>query len=571
MLNKTLLLVLAGLIVSNVAMFAGDADITETELKNHVYFLAADSLQGRKAGSEGGKKAAVYILKNLQGSKELKLAGEDGFQNFEVLVSTVLDFDKTRVSTQVAFAGYGLDFDADSISWHDYTGLDVQGRWVLLLSGAPDRGNPACGFAQHSQLHNKVMIAKDRGAAGVIFVAGEHYDKGNAPADSTVYMSELTDKLPVLQVKRNIADQLLSECGTTIKELEKRLCESKRPSGFIIKKNLTANILPAKHLEKAANVLAMLEGRDAELKKQVIVVGAHYDHVGYDVKSMETSKQDSLVVFNGADDNASGVASMLEIAEKLAALPNGLKRSVLFIAFDAEEIGRLGSHYFVNNPLLPVQDIDIMINLDMVGRLDSVKKILTVRGTGTAAGLENIIQQGAAKIGFIINAFPEGVGWSDEHSFCLQDIPVLTFHTGTHDDYHKPTDDADRINYSGMQEIAELACDIIVELGNRDSRLVFTETAPNIQPVKQNAQVLLGIIPDFAATRVKGLKIADVQKGRRASITGVKKGDIIVALDGAPVNNINDYRNRLSELRTGQIISMEIVREGERQVLIMAL
>jgi aminopeptidase YwaD len=245
---------------------------------------------------------------------------------------------------------------------------------------------------------------------------------------------------------------------------------------------------------------------------------------------------------------------------------------VLFIAFDGEEMGRLGSTWFVRNPLVPVQDMEIMLNLDMIGRLDSVNKALTVSGTGTAAGLEQIVRQSAAKFGITVNASPEGYGPSDHASFYVQDVPVLMFFTGAHDDYHTPADDADRIHYSGLKDIAGLVYDIVVELGNRDARLVFTEAGPKTQiEMRRRFNVTLGIVPDHAATDVTGLRVDGVIKDRPAYIAGMKKGDIIVALDGKPVNNIYDYMNRLSDFKAGQIISVEIVRSGVKQILIVDL
>lgn len=582
------------LVIQTTAALCSDPEITATDLKQHVYFLADDSLQGRKPGSAGSKLAAEYVLENFKNNK-MRLVGQQGLQLFDVVTSiqagektsltvdtlrgvlhtnfTPLAFSENKtISAKAAFVGYGLDFETDSTSWHDYTGIDVTGRWVLLLLGDPDMDNAASVFSQHSQLRHKVMKARDHGAAGVIFVAGEQYDKSDVLLDLTFDMSESTAGLPVVQVKRTIGDYLLQHSGSSVNDLEKLINETKQPHSFIIEKTVTAAIEIVRRYEKAANVVAFIEGSDAILKNEYIIVGAHFDHLGYGGFGSGSRMPDTLAIHNGADDNASGVAAILEVAEKLAARPHQLKRSVLFVAFDGEEMGRLGSTWFVRNPLVPLQNIEIMLNMDMIGRLDSLNKVLTVSGTGTAMALENIVLKCATKSGITINASPEGYGPSDHASFYIEDIPVLMFFTGAHNDYHTPFDDADRIHYTGLKNISELVYDLVCELGNRESRLIFTEAGPKAgATVRRRFNVTLGIVPDHASTDVQGLRVDGVIKDRPACIAGMKKGDIIVALDGKSVNNIYDYMNRLSDFKAGQRISVEIVRAGEKQILIVEL
>ncbi|MBN2410537.1 M20/M25/M40 family metallo-hydrolase [candidate division KSB1 bacterium] len=569
-------------------------DITINELKDHIYFLASDSLRGRKPGTEGSKKAADYILKQFSGMK-VKLPGEDGFQYFDVVKSieagennhliineftgelhkdyTPLAFSENKsVKAKTAFAGYGFDFDADSVVWHDFQDIDVSGRWVLLLLGDPEMDNPNSLFANYSSMRQKVMIAGDHGAAGVLFVSGEEFDAKDELLDISFDQSESTAGLPVLHIKRDVADQLLKENGTTVNELEKYLNENRKPKSFLIDLIVDAETGVEKKYAKTQNVAAFLEGNDPRLKDEVIVIGAHYDHLGMGGPGSGSRRPDTTAIHNGADDNASGVAALVEIFERLAVHRQELKRSILGLAFDAEEMGRLGSKYFIEHPLVDLQNIDIMINLDMVGRLDSVKRTLSITGSGTAEGLEDQIKKYGEEGSFELNISPDGFGPSDHASFYVENIPVLMLFSGVHDDYHTPDDDAKLIHYNGLKDIADLVYDLVFDLANRDDRLVFREAGPKSQPnLRRRFRVTLGIMPDHTAPDIKGLRTEGVIKGRPADLAGMKKGDVIVALEGKPVTNIYDYMYRLAEFKSGQTISVEVLRNGGKEILIVQL
>jgi len=573
--------------------YAQNREITIDELKGHIYYLASDSLEGRKPGTDGCKKAAVYILKQLSG-KNVQFQGENGFQYFDVVKSveagennhlivndfegepgrdyTPLSFSENeRVKTKAAFAGYGFDFDADSIAWHDYNDMDVTGRWILILLGDPEMDNPKSLFANYSSMRQKVMIARDHGAAGVLFVSGEEFDGKDQLPDLSFDQSESTAGLPVLHVKRDVADLLLKDSGSTITGLEKQLNENRKPNSFLIDQIADAETDVRKKYAKTQNIVAFLEGNDPRLKEEVIVIGAHYDHLGMGGPGTGSRRPDTTAIHNGADDNASGVAAMVEVFEKIAAHQKELKRSVLVIAFGAEEMGRLGSGFFVDNPLVDLKKTDIMINLDMIGRLDS-KRTLKVTGTGTAEGLEEMLEKYGGNGSFELNLSPEGFGPSDHASFYVEDIPVLMLFTGVHDDYHTPDDDAGLINYEGLKDVSDLVYDLVFDIANRENRLAFQEAGPKSQPnLRRRFRVTLGIMPDHAASDVKGLRAGGVIKGRPADLAGMKKGDVIVALEGKPVTNIYDYMYRLAEFKSGQVISVEVMRNDEKLILIVEL
>jgi Zn-dependent M28 family amino/carboxypeptidase len=323
--------------------------------------------------------------------------------------------------------------------------------------------------------------------------------------------------------------------------------------------------------KKTQNVEFMIEGSDPILKGEYIVIGAHYDHLGYGGSGSGSRRPDTNAIHYGADDNASGVSSVLEIAEKLYAYKSALKRSVLVYLFGAEEMGLLGSKHLVNNPNIELSKMKHMINLDMVGRLGEDKG-LTVGGTGTAAGIEDILNKLSEGHNLNIKTSPEGYGPSDHASFYSKDVPVLFFFTGIHEDYHTPADVPGKINYEGMKSINNMVYDLVVELANLDEALAYQEAGPKTRETsRRKFKVTLGIMPDVSGSGVKGLTADAVMEGRPADLAGMKKGDVIVAMEGKPVNDIYEYMSRLSEFKPGQRISVDVMRDGEKVVLIVDL
>jgi aminopeptidase-like protein len=281
---------------------------------------------------------------------------------------------------------------------------------------------------------------------------------------------------------------------------------------------------------------------------------------------------DTLAIHNGADDNASGVAALLEIAEKLAANRQRLQRSLLFISFGAEEMGLLGSKFFTKNPLIDLKQVKMMFNLDMVGHLNPETKAITLGGTGTAAGLDGIVQQHNGPYGFDLKLSPEGYGPSDHASFYAENIPVLFFFTGVHEQYHTPDDDTERINFAGEKSIADYAYDLILSIANRESALAYQEAGPKSRPsAGRGFKVTLGVVPDFSSAEKAGFRIDGVRKGGPADRAGMQKGDVIVAIEGKAVKNIYDYMYRLAELKPGQRASVEFMRGDQKIILIVEL
>ncbi len=563
-------------------------EITTDELNGHIEYLASDSLKGRYPGTEESQLAANYIKDNLK-KGGLKSIGDNGFQKFQVVTAitagehNALQFDDEKgvlntdfapfaytkndsLDAELVFVGYGFSIDTDSIKWDDYAHVDVKGKWVLILMGDPETEDPDSPFAQYAGERDKVVSAKDKGAAGVLFVNGPVFDKGDKLIGLNFDKTRSNAGIPVIHIKREFADKFLE--NKSIEELEKLANEKRSSISFSIGQSIKATTDVMQQKVETENVLAFIEGN--ELKDEIIVLGAHWDHLGMGGPNSGSRMPDTVAVHYGADDNASGVAGIIEVAEKLAQ-QKSLKRSVLVIAFGAEEMGLLGSSFFTNNPLFELKQLKAMVNLDMIGRLKADHSIM-ISGTGTSLESEALLKQLNADSTFSIGMSPEGFGASDHASFYAKDVPVFFLSTGAHDDYHTPFDQADRINLEGAKAIGDYTFDLMMNLINRDSNLTFQEAGPKQRASgSRRYKITLGIMPNFTSAENNGLGVDGVRKGGPAEGAGMKKGDRIVAINGLPVNNIYEYMSSLNKLEAGTTVNVDVIRDGEKLVLLVHL
>jgi aminopeptidase YwaD len=568
------------------------AEVTQQELKGHIEYLSSDELQGRLTGSEGDSLAALYIRNELASYGFLPLEG-DGFQKFTVTKRIFpgrenmlsiqgknfscekdyipLGFSSSgKADAEVIFAGYGFNINTDSVKWNDYQNLDVKGKWVMILRADPEVSNTRSFFIPYSSDRDKALIAKDMGAAGVLFVAGPASD--DQDTFEPLNKNDFPVGIPVFRVKRDVADQILSVARATTAALEKKLNNTRKPLGFSTDVYLKGNTEIAREESVTRNVAMVLPGTDEKLKNEYIVIGAHFDHLGLGGPGSSSRAVDTTGVHHGADDNASGVAMMLELAEKYARTKDSHKRSIICIGFSGEEMGLLGSKYFTENPGIDMKSVNAMINLDMVGRLRETN-VLQVSGVGTAEGFRDKIQAVSDTTEIKLALSDEGYGPSDHSAFYGKNIPVLFYTTGAHLDYHTPNDVADSINYNGMITISSLVYSMAHELASAPERLKFIEAGPvaeQLRPARRKG-VTLGIMPDFAGNIKNGLRADFVTPGKPAALGGMKKGDIITAINGMPVNNIQDYMFRMGQLKHGETISVEILRDGKKEVLLIQL
>ncbi len=568
---------------------------TISRLKAHVMYLASDELEGRGVGTKGIELAAEYLAKQFE---ELGLApaGEEGtfFQQFPVVTGrklvgtptleltlaestkltlspgtdfTVLSFGGAGTGeAPLVFAGYGIR--APEYNYNDYADLDVKGKVVLVMrreprQGAEDDDGPFRGKTQtrHSALLTKARLAQSLGAKAVLFVT----DPFTLAKEEDTLMpfgyggQRQAVRIPLFHIRRELADRLLKEAtGKTLAELAEAIDRDLKPRSCPLD---GVRVRYGCKLEQAKayvrNVLAMLPGTGKH-KDEFVVVGAHYDHVG--LGGPGSLAPGTRTVHNGADDNASGTASVLELARRLKEA--GTDRSILFILFAAEERGLLGSAHFVQHPTVPLEKVVAMINLDMVGRLRKDK--LIVYGTGTAPEFGQWIPELAKQYGFDLKAVKTGFGPSDHASFYRKRIPVLHFFTDLHPDYHKPTDDWDKLNYEGMARIVDMVYDVVVRVANAPKRPAYVHVAPQ-RPRRgqQSERAYLGSVPSFGNTDVDGVLLDAVTEGGPAQKAGLKAGDVIVKIGDIEIHGLEDLDQALREYKPGQKVKVVVKRDNK--------
>lgn len=569
-------------------------EITTDDLKESLTYLASDELQGRLPGSEGGMKAAEFIVDKFE-QYGIKPGGENGYyQPFEVVTETeapasdnslIVGNDKGElgkdfmplsystngsVKAEVVFAGYGFNIDLDSLEWNDYKGVDVTGKWVLVLINDPEIRDPNSLFIPYSGEKSKVITAKEKGAKGILFVAGSKVSRSDKLLSLEVDQTESNLGIPAISITREFANKILAPNGSTIDALEEGLVENMKANSFPIDVEVEGTSKVVFHKTGTRNVIGVIEGSDPKLNSEYVVVGAHYDHLGMGGTS-SSREPDTRAIHYGADDNASGTSGLLEIADRLA--HTKLKRSVILIAFGAEEIGTIGSKYFTNHPTISKEKIVAMVNLDMVGRLKDTKEI-TVSGVGTSKEGEQLLNEilNQKERDLVLGVEYNGFGPSDHANFYVENIPVFFFNTGAHEDYHTPRDVAEKINFEGLQRVTEYAYDLADNLINSESKLTFQEAGPKGKAQNtRKGKVRLGIMPNFGKSEEDGLRVDGVTKDSAADRGGIEKGDVIIGIAGKEVHNIYEYMARMTNVRPGQTINVDIMRNSKKKVLIIQI
>lgn len=319
------------------------------------------------------------------------------------------------------------------------------------------------------------------------------------------------------------------------------------------------------------NVIGIVPGKDPVLRNETVIVGAHYDHLGLGGFGALDAPDSTGRVHNGADDNASGTAALLAIAARIQANPPA--RTVVFIAFSGEELGLLGSDWYVKHPLYPLSATEAMLNLDMVGRLTSDK--LIVYGTGTATEFPALLDSLNWYAKFDLRPQPEGYGPSDQTSFYAAKVPVLHFFTDLHGDYHRSTDDWDKINAPGLIRVADFAAAMVTALGNRPGRLTFVDVPPPAPKggvaVTSGYGAYLGTVPDMASGEAGGVRISGVSKGSPAEVAGLQGGDLIVKIGDYDTPNLQEMTGALRAYKPGDKVVIVVQRNGEEKKLDVTL
>ena len=526
-------------------------------LKKDISYLASDELQGRQTASPGELMSAEYIKKQFIAAKlqpqtqefdivKLRLAsnkclfgvrapGIDTIIRKLTLFSEYFPLSQSAnfdsVTAPWVDCGYGLVHEKSKRD--DYI-FDIKGKIALIRLGFPGmQENPHGELAEVAEIPNKIAEATKRGAVGIIFI--KPFTSFTAPSGN-LKREEKTLDIPVFY------------CNQT----------SVFPAAPI---TLVSNIYVLK--AQGHNVYAFRNNH----KKNTIVICAHHDHIG--INEYENSRYTGKPeIHNGADDNASGVAAMLEMSRTLKGRKYK-KNNYLFIAFSGEELGLLGSKFFTQNPPLSLTGntlsklgkINYVINIDMLGRIDTTKKILTLNGVGTSPQFEktiSLIKTDTNQIKIVTTK--SGLGPSDHASFYIENIPVVHFFSGQHEDYHKPSDDENLINYMGMVNSLDVM-EQLISLNNKKGKLPFTKTQ-DATAGRTKFKVTLGVMPDYSYSG-KGMRIDGVTDGKPAQKAGLKKGDIITKLGDMPVNGIEDYMVGLGKINPENPSTVVVLRGDE--------
>ncbi|MDT5158866.1 MAG: hypothetical protein QOH51_3223 [Acidobacteriota bacterium] len=721
--RKSLRLLIAAIVLSSFASALAQDSAKPTvpdveRLRAYISYLASDKLEGRRTGTPGADAAALFVAEEFKrlglapggdakNHQHGKAEAREYLQEFPYVAGVALGKDNamtlvTRAAdgsaqakpetldlrvgedwmplgfsangkienAPVIFVGYGIT--AAEQNYDDYSSFKKSGGVAVALAGTPDGDNPHGKFTRAGELRFKAAAARAAGARALVIIAREENFKDDK-LSSLKYDNAGGDAgLPVIVVSRQAAAQIIGLKGASdFAWVEKALSENAAqfPNGVFRPIDLLRLPSTAKPFSlttdvvrknaPASNVVGVLEGSDPKLKTETIVIGAHYDHLGRGGEGSLAPREGEI--HHGADDNASGTAGLLELARLFSNERARVRRTLVFIAFSGEEEGLIGSSFYVQNPLRPLEQTVAMINMDMIGRLR--EGALSVGGIGTAAewrdwvmeankgynvkldpaltgagsqpdasaesdgggkgqgknkGKDEAKSEGKDKVKgkgkdegvvkddgdvlrgvrragvrntsgeptpiivtgsngrtavtatpaerFALRLSEDGFGPSDHSSFYARHVPVLFFFTGSHEDYHKPSDTADRINYEGEARVVQFVRDIVGELQSSDKRPTFAVAKTEANSRSMGFRVYLGTIPNYGES-TDGLKLDGVREGSPAERAGLKAGDKVVKLAGHDVRNVYDYTQALSEMKAGQEYEVEVLRDGQRLTL----
>ncbi|MHC4392835.1 MAG: M20/M25/M40 family metallo-hydrolase, partial [Planctomycetota bacterium] len=458
----------------------------------------------------------------------------------------------------IVFAGYGIT-DKDR-NYDDYAGIDVTGKAVLILRHEPNEDK---GIGRHSEFIRKAANAKAHGAVAMLVVT----DPKHHPDDDSVmrFRGDTDAGIYAAHVKGSLVDGLFGLADKDLLEIQKQIDDTMKPNSFPLDAKLTATAAIKRQVLKARNVIAVLPGTDPKLKDEYVVVGAHYDHLGRGGSgSLAPNSQGQI--HNGADDNASGTAGMLEIAEACAARPT--KRSMIFMGFSGEELGLLGSAHFCKNPTVPLDKIAAMINLDMIGRLG---KSLEVGGVDTAPNFREVVTEAAEAQGLKTLLSGSGYGPSDHASFySTGKVPVLFLFTGLHEEYHRPNDDVELVNMPGAAKVAQLGFACAQSIANGEARPIYVAQQRRRGGQRGNG-ARMGIFPDRNPVEGGGVKINEVQEDGPSAAAGLLAGDVITKIDDKDIGGFEDLLSVLAGHKPGDEIEVAVVRNKKPKALKLTL
>lgn len=562
----------------------------EKNIQKDITTLASPQMEGRGLGTKGIGLAADYLEQRLRALGLQPVFASKYRQPFPVKTGvtagpnnrldgvaadawTPLGFSSPGAfSGDLVFAGYGID--APPIGYREYDGLDLKGKVVLMLRYEPQEKDDASPFdgrkpSRWSAMRYKVLQARERGAAAVVFVTGPMQDDGQ---DKIPVLKndgpESPAGIPVLQVKLSVAQTWLRPAGIDLAQWQKDVDRDLRPRSKPTSLKISGNVDVKPEYVNTENLAGMLPGR-GKLANDIVVLGAHYDHLGYGGEG--STKPNVHAIHPGADDNASGTSGVLNAAELIA---NDLKdaadrRTIVFCLFSGEERGLAGSDFFVKNPPFDMKRVVAMVNLDMIGALREDK--LIAYGVDSATEWRPLLDKIVPASNLKVTETGDGYGPSDQTSFYAVQIPVLHFFTGAHDRYHSPDDKAEFINYPGEARVIGLVSKVVDALATADAPLHYARSsaAPAMEGDSRGYGAYLGTVPDFSAMDQTsgGVLLADVRPGAPADKAGIKGKDRIVEIAGTRIANLYDMTYALQDHKPGQTVNVVVIRDGQRLTL----
>jgi hypothetical protein len=584
------------LVVATPALHAAD-DAALLRMKKDLSYLASEECEGRGLKTEGINKAAAYIAAEFRaaglksanadgsyyhaftvketfleaGPHKLVLTGPNGLQVEPAFSKgfTVSGLSgKGTVGGGLVFAGFGITSD----KYDDYKGLDVKNKIVIVLRQSPrvrakkDQLFTPEEAGKYSPLIEKIKLAAKNGAAAMILVNDRDMAGKDDPLMPFEYASDDSKigTIPVVHARRDAIDPLLATSGRSLAVIESEIDRALKPMSFAvvgaeakIQTSVGIREIPCK------NVVAYLDGH-GPLANETVILGAHYDHLGRGERG--TKVIGSADIHYGADDNGSGSTALMELARRWAARKDRDGRRVVFIAFSGEERGLLGSLRYCEKPEFPLADTVAMLNMDMVGRLRQDEKTkkdrITIGGVGSAKNFEKLLDEANGNPGFQFDKVKSGTGPSDHTSFYLAKVPVYFFFTGDHPEYHTPKDKPETINFTGMLKIMDLVDKLTTTIAAAKERPEYVAGVGGSMS-KGPTGPKLGVMPRYDDAETQGMGVDGIVPGGAAEAAGMKKGDIIIAIGGKPVKNVQDYMKVMAGMKRGEELEIAVERDGK--------
>jgi len=594
--------------------------ILGADCRTDVAYIASDACEGRLTGSPGAHRAAEYIAAAFrQAGLQPSFAKSDYFQPFDFTVGVrivpgknTMDFDATAAKPdgggdagaapaappqhqtckldadfrplpfsangaadgELVFVGYGVVEPQSKGQGYDaYAGLDVMGKVVVALNYLPENLTPQRRqeLSLYADDRYKAKIAADRGAVGFLLVAGPN--SPNAGRLVKIHPDDSVSSGPIVaaSISGELAEQILKRGGLDDLKTLQTGCDGETVNPHMkrslsgVRVNLAVELeRPHQTCRNVVGILPPTGGVD-----EYLIVGAHYDHIGHGIGRGSLAHQgEEGQVHNGADDNASGVAAVLELAGALSearrtAPASQPQRGVIFGCWSGEELGILGSSHYAADPAVPLDKTVAYFNFDMVGRLRADK--LIVQSVGSSPDWPGLIDRCNEAARLQLTKQEDPYLPTDATAFYTKGVPALAFFTGSHEDYDRPTDDPETLNYDGLQRVATFARCLIERILPPDAKVAYARVAPTSpQGSRGGARAYTGTVPDFAGGDVKGVRLADIRPGGPAEKAGLRAGDVIVEFAGRKVANLQDYQDALVGAKPGQPVEVAVERGGEK-------